>query len=188
MTSRRLGYLTTLIVSAAVLSACHSSGGRSAPLSPALPPNTASVPQSTAPDSPQPSAPGTPAASAPAGDTSAYDGSYTGYVYSSGEQPNQGLQLTFTVSNGAVHDWQGYEVGECYTTEEDLYIQGPSPITSGTLSADYKFTDPSNPSQYTNTYVAGVFDGTKASGTVDYVAIGPCVEARQYWVAVRTGS
>jgi hypothetical protein len=189
---RRLGYtLTVLLAIPAVLAACSSSPG-SGPSSsaPPVPTGPANV---TSNSPPQPAA-GSGSASAPdaaaaGGVTAMFDGSYAGWVYPSGEQPSQGEQLTFKVTNGAVDGWQGYMVGECGPVLEDLYVQGPSPIKSGVLTADSKVTpDPSNPGAYTNTSVIGTFDGSKATGTVNYVAVGPCVEPQWNWIAQRSTS
>lgn len=114
-----------------------------------------------------------------------FDGNYSGYAYAPDEQPSQGEQLTFKVVNGAVQDWLSYMQGSCTPVLEQLYIQGPSPINSGVLTADTKTTVPSTPGAYTNVSVMGAFDGTQATGTVNYVAVGPCVEPQWDWTAVR---
>jgi hypothetical protein len=175
MTRYRLYVVTILVGFAVVATACSSSTAGK--------PAQSSSPAQTASSRPV-SAPTTPADA-----TAMFDGSYTGFAYASGEQPSQGEQLTFKVTNGEVDDWQGYMIGECTPVLEDLYIQGPSAIKSGVLTADSKVTpDPANPGAYTNTSVIGTFDGTKATGTVNYIAVGPCVEPPWNWTAVRTPS
>jgi hypothetical protein len=190
---RRLGYvLTVLVATPALLVACSSSGG-SGPTSPAPPVDTSPAIVTSNPPS-QPAVGSGPASApsrptAPADATTTFDGNYTGYAYAPDEQPSQGEQLTFKVVNGAVEGWQSYMIGECTSVMEDLYIQGPSPIKSGVLTADVKVTpDPSDPGAYTNTSVIGTFDITKASGTVNYVAVGPCVEPPWNWIAERNAS
>lgn len=181
---------------AAALTACTSSSqGSNPPPAPATSATAPSTPSSQPPDSAPPdTAPADtapPQTQAPAtgsgGGSADFDGSYTGYVYPPGYRPDQGIQLTFTVSDGQVHDWLGYQVGTCTSVTEEDYIQGPVTIHSGVWSADVKTDVPNSGGEYTNTYVQGVFDGTQASGTVDYTAVGPCVEAQQRWVAVRSG-
>lgn len=99
-------------------------------------------------------------------------------------------KLTFTVSNGAVLNWQGYIYGYCggSVSLENLFIPGPAPIKSGVMVGNNKVVpEASHPENYTFSSVVGTFIGASASasGTANYVHVGNCAEPQWTWTATR---
>lgn len=147
--------------------------------SPGLPSSSPTV-ANTSPTQPQP----TDANTAPGADISE-DGHWSGFVYSPNTQPSLGNELTFTVVNGAITDWQAYAQGECSTIADNLYLQGPLPIRGGSVAGGSK--TPEAGGTYFSVSIVGAVAAGRGTGTITYVNNG-CVDPEWLWTATRTGN